>query len=266
MVFEKTEPSPFLAPFVECYWRAESPDTAVVEQKIVPDGCPEMIFQYRDPYWINMDGQWEKQEPFLLGGQIKKYFFLKNEGASGIFGIKFKETALAHLFGTDMSTLTDSVVGLASRLPNLAALCREIVANPDGERQVAVVEDFLKGTCRGKKADHMVDRAVAVIRNSSGSASVASLCEELAVTERSLERIFRTYVGLSPKFFARIVRFSKIFALVRQEDPSWSELAFETGYYDQSHFIRNFKAFTGEDPTRYLFATPSLANFFMNRK
>ena len=100
----------------------------------------------------------------------------------------------------------------------------------------------------------------------SGHVSVTELCDHVATGERNLERIFRTYIGLSPKFFGRIIRFNKIFELVQIEDPSWSDLVFETGYYDQSHFIRNFKAFTGEDPTRYLFSSPSLANFFLAKK
>ncbi|MGC4021921.1 MAG: helix-turn-helix domain-containing protein [Cyclobacteriaceae bacterium] len=75
--------------------------------------------------------------------------------------------------------------------------------------------------------------------------------------------MFRTYVGLSPKFYARIIRFNKIFSLIEKNDPQWIDLMNEAGFYDQSHLIRNFKAFTGEDPSAYNFSKKTLANFFL---
>jgi AraC-like DNA-binding protein len=85
------------------------------------------------------------------------------------------------------------------------------------------------------------------------------------VGERYLQQLFQKYIGVSPKFFARIVRFSYIFKVIKDEDPNWADVVYEAGYYDQSHFIRNFKAFTGEDPSAYIFAEKSLANFFMKK-
>jgi transcriptional regulator GlxA family with amidase domain len=96
--------------------------------------------------------------------------------------------------------------------------------------------------------------------------TVAEITAIAGVGERHLERLFKQYIGLSPKFFTRIIRFSTIFQLIEQQDPSWAGLAYETGYFDQSHFIRNFKAFTGEDPSRYGFDEKNMANFFLKKK
>ncbi len=96
--------------------------------------------------------------------------------------------------------------------------------------------------------------------------AVAVMAQSIGLSERQLERLFKKYIGLSPKFYTRIIRFSTIFELIQQEDPGWAGLAYESGFYDQSHFIRNFKAFTGEDPSRYGFDEKNMANFFLKKE
>jgi hypothetical protein len=81
-------------------------------QKIIPDGFPEIIFHFADPYRIKLDERWESQEESLIAGQITKHFFLENSGASDILGIKLKPTALTQIFGINMSSLKDKVVAL----------------------------------------------------------------------------------------------------------------------------------------------------------
>ncbi len=73
-------------------------------------------------------------------------------------------------------------------------------------------------------------------------------------------------LAFHPKFFSRIIRFSKIFEIVQQENINWSDVVHLAGYYDQAHFIKNFKAFTGEEPGRYGFDKKDFANFFMRKR
>mgnify|MGYP001801732866 CR=1 FL=1 len=92
---------------------------------------------------------------------------------------------------------------------------------------------------------------------------MASLCDQVASSQRKLERQFKSHVGLSPKFYARIIRLGHIFELMQQGDQSWSDLVYHSGFYDQSHFIKNFKEFTGEDPSSYGFEAENMANFHL---
>lgn len=113
----------------------------------------------------------------------------------------------------------------------------------------------------------MINRAIDKVFSSNGMSTVAEICREADCNERQLERMFRKRVGLSPKLYTRIIRFAYIFQLVEgNEKINGSELGVASGYYDQSHFIRNFKAFTGEDPSRYFFDEPNLANFFLKKE
>ncbi|SIN90855.1 AraC-type DNA-binding protein [Chitinophaga niabensis] len=263
MIFKRILPPPGLGRIIECYWIAESEDNRPAKEKIIPDGFPEMIFHYGDPYRINLHhGNWELQTQSLLAGQIRRHFFLENTGKSGVLGIKLQPTALAHLFDISMHTLTDKVADLSTLLtvPLQTLLCS---AAPHDEKINALNQWFntfpLPGTNHAGKA-------IELIREYKGALSVADVIAQLGISERHLERLFKRYVGLSPKFYARIIRFNHIFHLNQERNPDWTHLAFNAGYYDQSHFIRNFKAFTGEDPSGYYFEEDNMANFFLQKK
>lgn len=111
-----------------------------------------------------------------------------------------------------------------------------------------------------------VDKAVEIILETHGLMDVRELCQRTSTKERQLERLFKKYVGLSPKFYMRVIRFSYVFKMVNEKKLSGAKLGLEAGFYDQPHFIRNFKAFTGEDPSAYLFDQPTLANFFLRKQ
>lgn len=261
MIFKRIPPPAELARIVECYWIAESDDVMPAKEKIIPDGFPEMIFHYGDPYRINLQHDtWELQTQSLLAGQIRKYFFLENTGRSGVLGIKFQPTALTHLFDLSMHTLTDKVADLSTLLhvPLHALLC----SSAPHDEKINAINQWLFSI--PFKEDH-TDKAIDIIKEHKGAISVADIIAPLGISERHLERLFKRYVGVSPKFYARIIRFNHIFHLNQERNPTWTDLAFNAGFYDQSHFIRNFKAFTGEDPSSYYFEANNLANFFLRR-
>lgn len=247
MEFRRVEPTGAAARAVECYWYAKDGDAKLVKQKIIPDGFAEIIFHFGDPYRIDLDGRWKRQGRRLLAGQITKFFFLENTGASDMLGIKLKPTAPAHLFGVSMKSIVDKVVNF------------ETPIDTDN------IDQYFNELCKDYPVDHPADKAVDIIFSKKGMVTVASICKELSISERYLQQLFQKYIGLSPKFFARVVRFSYIFQLIKENDPDWAQVVYEAGYYDQSHFIRNFKAFTGEDPSHYIFAEKTLANFFMKK-
>jgi len=247
MEFTRIEPTGVAAKAVEYYWTVKDDDPTPVSHKIIPDGFTEIIFHFGDHYRIDLDGAWKRQGKRLLAGQITKYFYLKNTGVSDILGIKLKPSALAHLFRIPMKEKVDKVVPLDRRI----------------KIDVGNVDRCFNELCWGYPIDHPVDKAVEIIFGAHGMISVADVCKELTIGERHLQQLFQTYIGLTPKFFTRIVRFSYVFKVIKEEKPDWSDVVHEAGYYDQSHFIRNFKAFTGEDPGKYFFSEKTLANFFM---
>lgn len=266
MQFTRISPKKELSHLIECYWTVENDDPSPLLQKIIPDGFTEMIFHVGDPYAIKLNDQWEVQSKNLLAGQITNHFFLKNTGRSNILGIKFKPAALTHLFNISMNELTNRVVEISSvHQKNLENLENSLKAADSHSQRIDIIHDQLTNMIPVRLTETPIDKAIALVFSTNGMISVAGICNAAGTSERQLERLFKRYIGLSPKFYARIIRFSYIFQVVREKEMSGIELGLESGFYDQSHFIKNFKAFTGEDPSHYFFEQPNLANFFLKK-
>ena len=267
MLFKQFKPSQEIKSFIECFWIVEKNGTDICKEKIIPDGFTEIIFHYKDPYRINIDGGWQIQSKHLLAGQISNHFFLENTGQSGMLGIKFKPTALTRLFGLNMIELTDKVVALESKAGNrLDDIILIIQTGKTLEEKVRKIDLWFLNFIRlHPLSENVTDRVVALIFEKKGMIAIKELTGIFHIGERQLERLFKKSVGLSPKFFSRIIRFNHIFQLMKDRDRIWTDLAFTSGFFDQSHFIKNFKEFTGEDPSGYLFDQQNMANFFLKR-
>ena len=267
MFFKRFTPGKELERIIECYWIVEDNDATPRQQKIIPDGFNEIIFHLGDAYRIRLYDEWELQSKSLLAGQIRKHFFLENTGRSEIVGIKLKPTALTHLYGLDMHRFTDKAVDLSSVLGgHFSETPGQLRAMNDHNDKISLLEQhFAKSLSETPYQETAADRAIDIIFAQHGMLPVSAIARVAGVGHRQLENLFKRYIGLSPKFFARIVRFNYIFTLIQQNNQSWSGIAYEASFFDQSHFIRNFKDFTGENPSDYAFDEKNLANFFLQK-
>lgn len=266
MNFERIRPGSALAPFVEWYWSVESADPTPRVQKIVPDGYPEFIFHYGDPFRIRLADRWNKQGRALVGGQMLKHFFLENTGVTEMFGITFKPAALTHLLQISMRPLTGKVIELSELPQTVSRMADAIGSCKTMSDRITAAEKFLQPLTTKVPEEHVVDRSLAILREHAGLVPILPMCASLGITDRHLQRLYNKYVGLSPKYYSRIIRFSTIFTQMKEGKVSWADVIHASGYYDQSHFIRDFKAFTGEDPSGFQFQEPSLTNFFAGKR
>ena len=262
MIYQLVEPSKELSHIIKCIWMIDSEEnTSIHQQKILPDGYPEMIFHYGDLHRVNISGNWETQSTDLIAGQIRNHFFLENTGVSRMFAIKFQPWALKELFGLEMSEITDKVIAIPDAIQETIVTIKNIaVSNQNFSEKVTQIEAWLSNQ---KLSDfNPFNQAVQYIQSKKGIIDLTELAELCSTSERTLERYFKSYIGLSPKFYSRIIRFSSIFELIQEEEIDWQDIVYRAGYYDQSHFIKNFQEFTGEDPSKYGFSEQNMANFF----
>jgi len=265
MSFTRIQPDPALSSLIECYWIVESGDSKVNREKIVPDGFTEVIFHFGDSYRTNINRHWQTQSACLLAGQISSYFYLENTGMAGIAAIKFKPAALTQLFGLEMTAYTNKVVDLETTgIEGLTGLKAVVFPFKDEHSLARNLDTYflsldlpLSGGAIVTAIDHIFER--------NGMVSVKEIAAAAGIGERQLERLFKRYIGLAPKYYARIIRFSYIFQLIKDQYITWAEVVYRSGYYDQSHFIRDFKAFAGEDPSAYYFNEDNMANFFLKK-
>ena len=271
MEFTRIMPHRDLEGFVECYWMMYSQDSVPQVEKIIPDGFTEIIFNYADVYKSKINGDWTLQSPNLLAGQLKTFFYLQNTGRTGSIAVKLKPAALTQLFGFSMDQYLDKMIDLDS-LPNpgLKKLreeiedCVSLGYNREQQFVKRMLDEYFAKLIQGAPQNPL-EGPLNLIFSSNGMVTVTEMASAAGVGERQLERLFKKYIGLTPKYYARIIRFNYIFQLIKSKENSWAEIAYQSGYYDQSHFIHNFKAFTGEDPSAYFFGQKNMANFFLNK-
>lgn len=239
-------------------------DTAIQREKIIPDGYVELIFHYGDFYKTNIAGQWQKQARHLFAAQIKNHFFLENTGRTGIFAVKLQPWTARLFFDIDLSKYTDSIVPL---LPNMRQRLKPLIDRLNSELNFEQFSQLFESILEKNISfeQNLGEAAVSLILEKKGAITVQEICKRSKLSERSLERYFKQSIGVSPKFYCRIIRFAYIFELLSEKNASWTDISLQAGFYDQAHFIKNFRAFTGEEPSKYGFNKKNMANFFLQK-
>lgn len=264
MIFEHHPPFSDLQGLVKEIWIYENEDDTPAVQKVIPDGYSEIIIHYGDPYKIKIADQWEIQSPILFSSQISHYFSLENTGKSGMIGIKLFPTTFFELFQIDIAPFSNQVISLAQIIPDLIGQLSDIKHQKSTELKVQAAQDWLISHLPKRKTSKTRE-AVELILEKKGLLDFEQLESKTGLSSRQIERVFKKEVGLTPKFYSRIIRFNYIFEVMKNEKDSWVKTALQSGYFDQSHFIKNFKEFTGEEPSSYGFDEVNLANFFLIR-
>jgi AraC-like DNA-binding protein len=167
--------------------------------------------------------------------------------------VYFKEATASHFFNQPIHELFQQSVSLESVLLRSEVLVLEdqlYKANTDQHR-ISVVENFLIAQLQVKPPDKLVAAALALIHNSKGDIRISELAKNLNTSLSPLEKRFRQSVGTSAKKFASIIRMKHVINTLRQPE-SVTDISYQAGFYDQAHFIKEFKSFTGETPLLFL--------------
>ncbi len=261
MIYRETLPRPSLRGHVACIWILEhARDPEPLTEKILPDGNPELIFNFGAPYSREGSAAGAPQPRSFVVGQIKRYMEVTPTGDDAMIGVRFRPTALHRLLGVPMQELTDRSIAvdeLGSRA--LAEIEGRVFDAPDWGSRVRVLEEQLARTLA--PAVDPVGTAVDLVRCSRGRLDLARVASEVGISTRTLDRRFPAEVGLSPKLFSRQVRLQHVFELLgREPRPQWSEIALASGCFDQAHLCREFRAFAGEPPAAFLSSHHELSN------
>ena len=275
MFYGEYAPSPRLRSIVDRLWVLEMPCGIPAVDPVLPDGHSEIIVHCGDPFReLQPSGELRTQDRVLVAGQSQRAVRLAPGGAALIAGARLRPHGAAVLFRIPQYELTDRIVDLQSIDGRLARrLTDEVIAgawDTTSDRHAALaaaLDTVLARTAGAADADLIAGHAAAFAREHRGLVRVDSLAHHAGVTERQLQRLFLRDIGLSPKQFLRTIRFQEILRAVQDRTPTrWADLALRFGFYDQAHFIRDFKAFTGETPSQWHFADDSLTAIFSAQK
>lgn len=185
-----------------------------------------------------------------LFGPLTHYRYdMEIVGPLRTFSARLQPAAAGRLFGVDPVALVDTFQSIVPP----AGLLQELRLAPGWDEMVAPVERWLVALSAGGTCEDPVAREATRLRKMRGTVPIQDLADAAGLSLRHFQRRFRALTGLNPKHYARICRIGH--AVHRKElEPgiSWTALAHEAGYADQSHFIRDFKALTGTLPRSFL--------------
>lgn len=240
-VYAEHAPSPALAAWVQCYWSIRGDALHALPNRVLPDGCADVL--------VDLAGA---PRAFAVG-PMRAAALVTLAGRVDLFGVRFRPGAAGAFLDERLDTLCDREVALDALWGRLAAELEDALASAPLHDRVRRAERVLLGRVRAPRADDdTVARAVALMRRARGGVAVRDVAAALGVGERRLERAFARHVGLAPKALARVVRLQHAVRIIQRGAPRpWTAVAYDAGYADQPHLVREFRALAGITPAAY---------------
>jgi AraC-like DNA-binding protein len=242
MSYTQFNPHSALASYIDAYWMVTGHEAELKTEKILPDGCVDIIFNLGDDVETD-NGRFlmKSEQAYLIGTMTRSKVTTRRPGTK-LLGIRFKPAAFSAFY--DFSSLhetTDQTIELEKTLsPDIGKMMR--YSTNDFDR-------FFINKLSAPK--HILFPVVADIQNQKGQLTVKTLAQRHFTTTRQLERSFKQHIGISPKEFISLTRYQ--FALQKiKNNPSGrslADIAFEYGYYDHAHLTHELKKYTGDVPS-----------------
>ena len=263
MFYRRYNPPPPLSAFVDCLWYSEGFEGTHRQERLLPNGESGVVFDLREaPIHIYDSANtaiYSSFKPAVFCGARTDCFVIDTCAQERVAGIQFRPGGAFPFLGMPAGEVAQATYSLDEVWPRDAQRMRErLMAAVDVHRIFAVLEEELIARLRPAIGLH---HAVpfAVTRLSRGM-RVREVAEQIGLSSRRLNDLFERQTGLTPKAFQRVRRFQRALrSLHAGREEQWADLAAACGYYDQAHFIHDFREFSGMTPGEYAaVATPHL--------
>lgn len=169
-------------------------------------------------------------------------------------GVRFRPGGARAFLGVPLGELHNRMVPLDELWGPLAAeICERLYEARTPARRFAIVEEVLLARLSdAAPPPRIVSHVAGRITAQHGAVSIGALCDEVGVSRKHLVTLFRDHVGCTPKALARLSRFARVLESIDPTQPAnWTNVAHDNDYFDQSHFSRDFSAYTGLTPSAY---------------
>lgn len=239
-------PSESLKPFVKGYKIIEVDEERV--NRILPGTALTLAFRFRGQTNYLLNHSKHGLPSTTISGMRKSVRLIHYQDHSSTLIVMFKEGGASAFFKQPVYELFEESISLDHfvKRDEVAHIEDQLAEAHTHDQRIIVLEDFLLGRLVPRQ-DNLVNAAVQQIYGTKGTIRIRELSDSLSMSTDAFEKRFSKVIGTSPKQFASLVRLQ---SLVRQKraDQSMAQLALEAGYFDQSHFSKDFKLFTGLAP------------------
>lgn len=249
-------PNTELTEFVKRYWTLDGEKENIpLKNTIVPDGTMKLIFHYGDTYkHHSQNGEVTILPKCFLIGQLTKPYVIEPTGVTGSFVVQFKPNGFLPFASIPIKEMENTAISLDKLFgEDGKEIGNKILNASSTSKRIQIIESFLlKELSDTKTIDNIVKSTVETIFNANGQFSVNEYSKINNIHRRHLARKFSSAIGLSPKQLAKIIRIqTTLKTLLNEEITSLTDLAYENEYFDQAHFIKEFKEFTGLTPKEF---------------
>jgi AraC-like DNA-binding protein len=253
MIYLKQTPGPQLRSWVRSLWYCRAPQVSSRRERVLPNGCIQIIINLSRNFLTDCGengGMTLRLPRSIVVGARARYDIVDTGDMEELAGIVVQPGGFAGLFRERADLFFERSIGL-EEVWACPSLRERLCETPSPAEKLRTLEVLLTGRLhQGARRPELVDQAMHLFREKS--LRVAECAKSVGVSERRLSQVFRENVGIAPKMWCRIGRFqAAVQTLHKGVDTPWAELALACGYYDQSHFANDFRAFSGVDPTTY---------------
>jgi AraC-like DNA-binding protein len=268
MAMSTSKPAPILEPYIKQYWCIENVLSKGEQyvHRIIPCGLSELMF-YLGEIPLVLDSRKSFNENVVLNGHQKEFFDIQIANQISLFSIAFHPQGLMKFFNIPLNEAYNQNIPLKyiDKVFEKELFPRLQDAETFEQRVEIVNTHFIKLLSKNyanfefQRVSHIVN----TIKSSNGLIDVDSLSSEACLSRKQFERVFTRHIGSTPKQYLKTVRLQLSLHLKgNDKSKSLTQLAYDCGYYDQSHFINEFKQQTGHTPKQYFDSYDSYSDFF----
>ena len=269
MLYESFKPDRELQNYISRYLHGFSMEAGRHELRIPPSGGIFISLTYGDPLDVHINQKTIHNYPrVFIGGQLyAESPLLTCDGMFGLIGIEFTPTGFYKMFGLDSSQFTDNIVNFKTFCPEDQKELYRYTRYDEVNMILELTEKHLINRPKANYDTGLTDRAIDIMLFHNGNISIAKVAASLSVSTRTLGRLFSQQVGLSPKNYSKIIQLNAVFTSLAKNNPAKIQsLANEYGYFDHSHFIRDFRRFIGAKPKDFLQSKNQFLKTYLGKK
>lgn len=262
MNFQIVQPRGFLKSYVKQYCFMESDiHESAIKERVIPVDNVQLMFHYENPFIVyHQDNRIVTQPRSIISGLTDTFSDVSTNGIAGVVFVSFYSTGACNFFRFPLSEIENQSISLSDIFSREISQVEEMLYLKNTiEERISVIENFLlKRFSPIPSYDNLlIKRGIEIIKRNKGQTTVSTLSDNLSVTTKSLERKFSQYLGKTTKQVIRLVRFQEVLQdFSADKSLTLTDCAFRNGYFDQAHFIKDFKNYTGFTPKEFITKFP----------
>lgn len=242
---------------LQCFWILEHTPSTIPDhlERVFPDGYIDLFFHYGSPFQ-RYDRHYQpigKNIRLGICGPFERSIFLKHSGPLGLIGARFVPGVVSQVLPISAASIANRFLNVADIIDGGAHLEKRLGSAQNNQERLLLLQQFLRSRLQPKHSpsSHTQD-LLHHIRARKGIVNIATFASHRGISIRALQRQFKHEVGLPPKRYAGLIRFRNVVRVAKQNrHVSYTTLAHEFGYFDQAHFVHDFRKFSGVAPRSF---------------